>query len=388
MLNILYIVRNDLWQIFGGDTMQIEKTKEYTEKLYGANISIIPEKSFTLETLDYNYDIYHFWGIGVSPQIGEIIEKLKNKNKCAIISSIYWDLTDSIFIKYFTPKILNYKIFPIYEILVKGFINFIFKPLAYLIPKYSKKMMYVWGTKIFKQERKLAIKNADMIIPNSSEEGIVLCKTIGLSYETVKNKFLSVPNSVDIAFINTSRPTEFMSKVKDFVIEAAGIEPLKNQFSIVKALYDNPEIPIIFAGAIRNEEYYKEIKKLADKRGNVYFTGKIVPKDLFSLYKRAKVHVLASFRESPGLATLEALMCGSQIVVSSEKFCPIKYYQFDKYGFVCNPYDIKSIRNAILEAYNHPKDISLPEEYFKFFSYENVAKMTYEVYEEVLNRAK
>ena len=384
-MNILYIVRNDLWQIFGGDTIQIEKTKEYTEKLYDANITIIYENNFTLEALDYNYDIYHFWGIGVSSQIGEIIEKLKNKNKHTIISSIYWDLTDSIFIKYFTQKILNYKIFPIYEILVKVFISYIFKPMAYLSPKYRKKMMYVWGTKIFKYERELAIKNADMIIPNSSEEGIVLCKTIGLSYDAVKNKFLSVPNSVDIAFINKSKPTVFMSDVKDFVIEAAGIEPLKNQLSIVRALYDNPEIPIIFAGAIRNEEYYHKIKRLADKRGNVYFTGKIAPKDLFSLYKRAKVHVLASFRESPGLATLEALMCGSQIVVSNEKYCPIKYYKFDKYGFVCNPYDVKSIRNAILEAYNHPKDISLPDEYIKFFSYENVANMTYNVYERVLS---
>ena len=78
-------------------------------------------------------------------------------------------------------------------------------------------------------------------------------------------------------------------------------------------------------------------------------------------------------------------MCGSQIVVSEEKFCPIKYYQFDKYGFVCNPYDVKSIRKAVLEAYNYPKDISLPEEYIKFFSYENVANMTYEIYDRIIN---
>ena len=62
-----------------------------------------------------------------------------------------------------------------------------------------------------------------------------------------------------------------------------------------------------------------------------------------------------------------------------------EYYQFDKYGFVCNPYDVKSIKSAILNAYNNPKNIKLSEEYIKFFSYENVANMTYNVYERVLS---
>ena len=128
----------------------------------------------------------------------------------------------------------------------------------------------------------------------------------------------------------------------------------------------------------------EKIKEIAEKRGNVFFTGKIKEEQLFDLYKRAKVHVLPSFRESPGLSTLEALICGTQIVVSNEKFCPIKYYKFDKYGFVCNPYDVNSIRNSILNAYNNPKDISLPDDYIKFFSYENAANMTYNVYERVL----
>ena len=196
----------------------------------------------------------------------------------------------------------------------------------------------------------------------------------------VKNSF-----QFQMLQINEHIDTGYLSNIKDFVIVAAGIEPIKNQLNVLKALYNYPEIPVIFAGAIRKEHYYNKLKKIAEKRGNVYFTGKISQDDLFSLFKRSKVSILATYRESPGLSTLEALICGSQVVVSNEKFCPIRYYQFDKYGFVCNPYDIKSIKTAILNAYNNPKNIKLLEEYINFFSYENVANMTYNVYERVLS---
>ncbi len=250
----------------------------------------------------------------------------------------------------------------------------------------KKKACYICGSRKFKEYRRFSISTSDYIIPNSDEEGELLCKDIGLDYKKVENKFIPIPNAVDVSKLNFECTEKILPKLNNFVIEAAGIEPLKNQLSIVKALMDKKDIPIVFAGAVRNEKYYNEIKKLAEKRGNVYFTGKIDEKQLFDLYKRANVHVLTSFRESPGLVTIEALMNNCQIVVSKEKFCPIKYYKFDKYGFVCNPYDIKSIRRAILDSFEKPKNIKLPQSYYEFFSYNNFADMTFDVYKKVLGK--
>ena len=381
-MNLLYIVRQNTYTVFGGDTVQFEKTKQFLQKKYDIHVEIIGVEDIQDAHIK-NADLVHIWGINAGADLDKLAAKINKYNKKIVVSSIYWDTSHSILLKYFISIFFNYNLIPAFEkfnILFNKFIVLI----CHIIPKYKKKMCYIWGSKTYSVFRKNIINLSDIIIPNSDEEGMLLCKDINLNYNDVKNKFISIPNAVDVDYLRTHKDSGFMSDIKNFVIEAAGIEPLKNQLSAVKALFDMPEIPIVFAGAIRDEKYFKVIKKIADKRGNVYFTGRISPEDLFSLYKRAKVHVLASFRESPGLASLEALMCGSQIVVSNEKFCPVKYYKFDKYGFVCNPYDTKSIRNAVLDAYSSPKDINLPEEYLKFFSYENAADMTYEVYKKIL----
>ena len=348
---IIYLVRKDFYTQFGGDTTQVLKTKQFIEKNNDISIDVINEAETLLKINDY--DILHIWGINASPLLNEIIENAKQNNKIVIISSIYWNVTDSLFIKYFIIPILQFKIFAFLEFFATFFIKYVQYFIASLF--FKDKLCYIPHCKEFNNYRIFSIKNANIIIPNSDEEGKLLCENIDLNYENFKYKFKTVPNAVDIEKLNK------------------------------KSLSKDKHIPIVFAGAIRNEKYFNALKKLAQKRGNVYFTGKIEEEQLYDLFKRAKVHILPSFRESPGLATLEALMCGCQIVVSNEKYCPIKYYQFDKYGFVCNPYDINSIKNAILEAYNNPKDIKLPEEYFDFYSYENAAEMTYNVYREVLN---
>lgn len=384
---ILYIVRNQFYSIFGGDTIQVQKTKEYIENKYDVDIEIVlaNKDQFKNICLDM-YDIIHVWGISISPDILDIVKYCKSKNKKVVVSTIYWNLLDTYFVQYFVFPILKCNLSPILEKLNFLFNLFVILPICILLPSYRKKLRNYSLSKEFKNYKKELINLYDYIIPNSDEEGELLCKDIGLSYDKVKDKFIAIPNAVDTSKLDYECNEKFLPELENFVIQAAGIEPLKNQLSVVKALMQEKEIPIVFAGAIRNEKYYNEIKKLADKRGNVYFTGRIDEKQLFDLYKRAQVHVLASFRESPGLVTIEALMNDCQIVVSEEKYCPLKYYKFDEYGFVCNPYDIKSIKKAILNSYKQPKKINLSEKYYQFFSYNNVADMTFDVYKKVLEK--
>lgn len=383
-IRILYVTRPNFYNIFGGDTVQVNKIKEFILKMHNICIDIITIDEFANEEKYLSYDIYHFWGIAADLNILDIVKLLKKHNKKVVVNTIYWNLTHTFFLNFFISKILNYKTNLQLEKMCLFFNLFIILPIAYIVPKYRKKIQNVFGSKKFKSVRTKVLKLSDSIIPNSDEEMFVLCDDITMDYKLIGEKYIAIPNAVDVSKLNKECNEIILPNLTDFVIEAAGIEPLKNQLSILKALMNNKNIPIVFAGAIRDERYFKKIKEFAEKRGNVFFTGKIKEEQLFDLYKRAKVHVLPSFRESPGLSTLEALICGTQIVVSNEKFCPIKYYKFDKYGFVCNPYDVNSIRNSILNAYNNPKDISLPDDYIKFFSYENAANMTYNVYERVL----
>lgn len=381
-MKILYITRMPVKSNYGGAEGQIASTMRYLISKY-KDLSIECVSVDRIDGVNFNdYDIIHFWDVQIITQ--DLLNKTAHNNK-TVCSSIFWDFTDSIMINYLYLW-WYYLPLGIYQVL-KIFAIYISKHVLYnLLPCYSKRKETLFLHAKSKKLRNKVIKSMNIIIPNSDEEGTVLCKHSFINPKEVQLKCSAIPNAVDTDYLRKHNDNAYMSDVKDYVLLAGRIEPLKNQLGLISALMNMPQIPIIIAGGVgESPKYYETVKKLAKKRGNVYFTGKISHDDLFSLYKRAKVHVLASFRESPGLATLEALMCGSQIVVSEEKFCPIKYYQFDKYGFVCNPYDVKSIRKAVLEAYNYPKDISLPEEYIKFFSYENVANMTYEIYDRIIN---
>lgn len=382
-MKILILVRENFYEIFGGDTVQLLKTKEYLENVFNVQIEIITNEDKIFESTDF--DILHVFNINTRKNLDLFIKQVKDKKKKVILSPIYWDFSHSFFVSslssYLNIQKCSKHICYFKNIYLK-FIDFI----TLMNKQYRDKRYIIPETKEFKKRHKNLINLADIIIPNSDEEGRILCKNIGLNYEKVKDKFISVPNAVDISFLKKNFTSNILPEINDFVLEAARIEPLKNQINLLLALYDEKQIPIVFAGEAINKNYYSKLKKLADKRGNVYFTGKISQKEIFSLYKRAKIHVLPSFRESPGLSTIEALMNGCQVVVSEEKFCPLKYYKFDKYGFICNPYDTKSIKNAILNAYNNPKDITLPKEYYEFFSYNNVADMTYQAYKKLFEK--
>ena len=385
-IKIAYIVRDNFFVGLGGDTIQATKTKEYIElQNQNIKIDIFPYDKISIEELK-KYDICHVWGISVAIRGIELLRQYKSLNKKIVLSSIYWSTDQLNFSKFFINPIMRYNTFAFFEWLYNFYNKFILLPCAYIIPKYRKLLQFVFASKDFKKIRTEIVNLSDMVVPNSEEEAQLFCKNIGLNYKQNKQKFFIVPNAVDINYINNhDKKNDVLPNVNDFVIQSARIEPSKNHYNLLKALYNVPEIPIIFAGAIRNEDYYLALKKIADKRGNVYFTGLIDSDNLYSLYKRARIHVLASFRETTGLSTLEALSCGCQIVVSNKHHCPINYYKFDKYGYVCNPYSVSSIKEAILKAYYKPKNIILDDDYKNFFNYENAARMTANAYCVVLN---
>ncbi|MGR5912432.1 hypothetical protein ACT7DG_19175 [Bacillus cereus] len=81
---------------------------------------------------------------------------------------------------------------------------------------------------------------------------------------------------------------------------------------------------------------------------------------------------------------MEALWCGTEIVVATPEYCPVHFYKFDKYGHQCDPYDVKSIRESILTAMENPKNVELPDAYKHYISYENAANITYSSYQSIL----
>ena len=217
------------------------------------------------------------------------------------------------------------------------------------------------------------MNNTDIVLPNSVEEGEILNK----KYKNDAKEF-AIPNCIDIQNGNTSRNDNIP---RNCVLQVGRLEPTKNQLSVLQAMMKHRDIPLVFVGKQnRRKQYYiNQLKKLANSRGNTYFIEEIPQEQLSAYYSAAKVHVLPSFRESPGLVSLEALYYHCNIVVSGSKYCPIKYYKFDKYGYVCDPYSIRSIEKAVLTAYEEETK-AIPESYFNYFNYKNAAKLTRDAY--------
>lgn len=352
---ICFAIRPDYLTNRGGDTFQLLKTIEYLEKYEDIKCRIITSPI----ELNSNVDILHIFNLQNTTMAYDMVKAAKNISGIKIVlSPIIWRFGDAGYVNKAMRLTRS-----------MGIVR-TFQCASSLFEKYSISRLG-WM-------KRYILKNVEVVMPNSYEEGDILKSQYG-----VKFKQVVVPNCVDIKLQETPKPLDIPS---DFVLEVGRIEPTKNQLSLLEALMDYREIPLVFVGKQndRKKFYVDLIKRLAIKRGNTYLINELPQDQLAGYYKAAKVHVLPSFRESPGLVTLEALFYGCNIVTSDERYCPIKYYQFDKLGYTCDPYSLKSIQTAVIYAYDGNR-IKIPENYFEFFSYQNAAKITRNAYLEILN---
>ena len=212
-----------------------------------------------------------------------------------------------------------------------------------------------WG------KAKEILENVDGILPNSYEELEQICRIFKLDYEDMSSKSNIIPNAIEKDSKDIKNP-ENARLPSNYVLQVGRIGTVKNQIKVLQALKKKKEIPIVFIGKPENRKYYNMCRKLAHKRGNVFFIESVPHNEMDWYYQNAICHVNPSFRESPGLASMEALYNGLPIVTSDEKYCPCKFYRFNEIAYLCEPYSTNSIKKAILKAMdNSGKQIVLKD---------------------------
>lgn len=353
-MKIAFAIRADYLMNRGGDTYQFLKTKEYLEEYEDIEIVVINSVDEFKKT---DCQLIHIFNIQTDKFTLAMVQEAKKRGIKVVLSPIIWELGDARYVNICSKFTTNFYI--ICGMKVMG--NFV------------EKALYIFNKKKYKEILELC----DLILPNSDEEGEYLLSTYN---STVKS--ISVPNCIDIKMQSNLSSKNLP---KNMVLEVARIEPTKNQLGVVLALMDEKDIPLYFVGKQNDchKKYIKKVKALAEKRGNTFFIEEMPQEKLIEYYKAAKVHVLPSFRESPGLVSLEAMYYDANIVVADKRYRPTKYYQFDKYGYVCNPYSVKSIKETIMDAYNTDKRI-VEKEYFKFINYKKAAELTRNGYISIL----
>ena len=155
------------------------------------------------------------------------------------------------------------------------------------------------------------LRLCDAILPNAYAEVRKIKTDFNLNE---LEKFFVIPNGVDI-HNNSDSPNKFADYYgikKDFVLCVGRIENRKNQLSLIKAL-KGTGVKLFLIGGYATEgerNYYDLCRKEADE--NVVFVNWVDAKTVYSAYQAAKVHVLPSWYETPGLGKFGSWFSGVQ----------------------------------------------------------------------------
>jgi tetratricopeptide (TPR) repeat protein len=169
--------------------------------------------------------------------------------------------------------------------------------------------------------------------------------------------------------------------IKDFILCVGRLEHRKNQLGLLKALEDSDLPVVLAAGGFSYQSDYAAAVKRFKRRGQTLILGRLDDEMLASAYAAAKVHVLPSWYELPGLVSLEAGCHGCNVVVTRNGTAPD--YLGDQ-AFYCDPGDENSILLAVTQAFHSPIKHRL-KEVVMANTWDKVGEQTRASYNKVLN---
>lgn len=371
-MRVLFIIREDAQRNLGGDTIQMLKTKVALEDM---GLTVEARGTDELDDLPA-CDIAHVFNIQTAQSSWMAFQTLQNKGIPTVLSSIYWDMLDHWF-----------------EFAVDSRARW--RWLARLLGKVRARRVYTaWQrqkapiTAQWRIQRRL-LKGALRVLPNSQSEADLLQKTFALN-GTFQQKVDVVPNAVDVGLFQPppepSRAFQEKYGVRDFVLEVGAISPVKNQLGLIEALYDLP-VPLVFVGqpAAAMPEYAEICRARATGRGNVIFIDRLPHEELPGIYALAAVHALPSWRETPGLVSLEAGAAGCHVVTTSVG--STRDY-FGNLAWYCYPDDLASIRTAVEAALQAPPSTALRQRILAEFTWQRAGEATLASYRAALKLEK
>ena len=363
-MRILFQSRTSLFNVPGGDTVQILKTKEYLEKL-----RIHVDVSTELQADVSKYDIVHLFNL-IRPQDVLIqIRNAKRYDKKVVLSTIYGLYTEydrcartgiSQFLsRRFPTSTLEY-----------------LKTIARVITNkeiHNGTIQYL-ACGHMRAQREI-ISRTDVFLPNSTSE---MRRVLADFSESQGKRFVVVPNAVDTSLFNSDKinVSKEVMKYDGCVLCVARIEGRKSQLNLVRAMKDLPwQLVLIGTPAPNHMGYNEQIKNEAGN--NVHILGQMDHHLLPQFYKAAKVHALISWMETPGLSSLEAAVMGCNLVITDKG--DTRDY-FGEYAYYCDPDSVDSIRTALIRAYETSLKPTLCHKVKDNFTWERAAEKTMEGY--------
>lgn len=237
---------------------------------------------------------------------------------------------------------------------------------------------------------RLSVRNARRVIAVSEATRDDLIDIYGL----ISNRIRVVPNGVDdrykpAAAEDVANFREQHGLPEKFLLFVGTLQPRKNLDGLIRAmgfLRQKLDWPLIVGGG--EGWMYESVKRVVSQQhvgGRVRFVGYLPAEDLPLWYSAASIVVVPSFYEGFGLPALEAMACGTPVVVSNASSLP---EVVGDAGVLVDPRRPQQIAAGILQladnAARHEELAVRGRERAARFSWRRTAQETYAVYRTAL----
>ena len=336
------ISRSTLFSSPGGDTIQIINTAKYLRVL---NVDVDIRTADSI--INYSeYDLIHFFNI-IRP--ADILTHIKRTGIPFVVSTIFVDYSE------YEKRNRRGVAGLLFKFLSVDQIEYL-KSLARALRNGEKIRSFYYLSHGHKKAVRHVAAKSSLLLPNSHHEYDRFESAYNIS-----KKYESIPNAVDPETFQLNSPPhpDFL----DHIICVARIEGRKNQLGVIKAVNATGFNLSFFGSHSPNHRMYlQECRSAAANNPLVQFFPHTKQEELVSIYRAAKVHVLASWFETTGLSTMEAALMGCNIVIT-DKGDTREYFEDDAY--YCDPSSVQSITDAITKAHSAPQNFRLRERILK-----------------------
>lgn len=201
---------------------------------------------------------------------------------------------------------------------------------------------------------KKSCDRADLIVTVSEFSKKEIIKYLGVPEE----KIIVMPNGVDLDLYHPNYPEEEVSRCKEkyhidreYFLYLGTLEPRKNLVNLVKAygllkdeLKENaPKLVLAGGKGWYYESIFETVEELGLKQ-DVIFTGYVPEEDVPLLMNGAKAFVFPSLYEGFGMPPLEAMACGTPVIVSNTTSLP---EVVGDAGVLVDPEDVEGIAKKL-----------------------------------------
>jgi len=318
-MKVAFVIRSSARNGVGGDFVQYEETAREL-KLLGVEV----DTYFADEVIDYpQYSLLHFFNL-IRP--ADILRHIDRTETPYVVSTI--------FVEYRMKQRSSRLILDSME-----YIKYLARVLLRHEPRISWRYLFMGHRRSIAE----VAGRARVLLPNSDSEGRRVREYLGSAHPLMR----TVPNGVNTDRFDRAQDNP---KFEGTVVCVGLFEPRKNQLKVVQALTELG-YPSCFVGSpARDPHYYQQCREAAGS--NIQFLQQVSRDDLASIFRSARVHVLASYFETTGLVSLEAAYAGCNIVTTERGD---QHDYFEGISFVCDPDSADSIKAAIRAAYEQPR---------------------------------